>query len=94
MAENVEQNLALAIEALEQAISKLQFATAISETEDIEDLAPEEFLVEIMGDVHVAATAIRRMREEFLLHTSLEGEVRETEGDFYGSQEQTEDDPE
>ena len=64
--ENVDGELAAAIHALEQAVGKLHFVGIASQIEGIESLDPEQFMGEILEDIHQAAESISKVREGFL----------------------------
>ena len=63
MAADTDGDVTTAIDALAQAARKLEFLRTATDLEELEDLDPEGFLVEILGDIRFAAVRVGRVRQ-------------------------------
>jgi len=62
----IEQELCQSIEALEHTLGKMRFVSKVVQLGDIETLAPDELLGEILCDIYSAAARLRSVRAALL----------------------------
>ena len=62
----IHQDLTAAANALDHALDRVNFLVIASELKEVETLAPEKFLGEVMNDITLAVTKIQCVSEHYV----------------------------
>jgi len=71
----IHRDLTVAADALSEALHRVRFLVIAAELRDVETLAPEKFLSEVMDNIGLAAKGIQRVSQRYVCGSSPEAQT-------------------